>query len=682
MVSFPVHTVKDLVTLIGNLTGTSMFDKKGLLSPVNPCLDKVVFFRPNSEGCCLTVQVSSKCSPRTRFDSNLRAIGQCLLLNRCDARFTPFLDHLSAVANTVPRTIATGCRRCSCAFPQLIGFKPSSKDQFHAVSDVLGFYQRRPGEAPLPGLTKHQTPLEMAFCTAHADDRSLYYHLSCQGTASLVLEACSHVWDGEQLVPINERIVKLATDFYQRHSVTGFVYCLALSYRPIGAVLDESIKNRYFEVPLLRDRPSSGALAKTHSLESSQGDPLFHRTPLKTADEVIQRWFTGHTLCGMIVTQYEVTPQAVQLIDHLESLCVRFVFFSRENELRSRVFAEKLGLEAGWNCHVSLAEIPSDGDGRSLKDFFLSKSRFPLLSKIRFRKSVSVQVAVPPNKARLPTGIGAVRPHLEQVDNVPLLVGLITDCTPQANQQMLEIMQRLSAGQCLRVASLSSILSRVAISVNEGGCRSTDGSSQRFSNVFRSGTSEVRSNFGMERLCLQLLALPKLIVACRHRCASLKGSLTFHFFASSMLSIALLITTISFLPLLFDFEQVFLTVFIQLPLLTTGSVFTPFHPKSTIIRISYKVCLQIQCVSEVCIHLIFGNFKLRVRFHETAFIALDSSQSAVDLDTCTAASSCCRTCVCFLLPPKKGRRLDSSTRWYSRLSIRQDEKLSFNFPLL
>lgn len=45
-----VSSVKDFVTLLGNLTGTSFFDKKGLLSPVNPCLDKVVFFRPNTEG--------------------------------------------------------------------------------------------------------------------------------------------------------------------------------------------------------------------------------------------------------------------------------------------------------------------------------------------------------------------------------------------------------------------------------------------------------------------------------------------------------------------------------------------------------------------------------------------------------------------------------------------------------
>lgn len=44
----------------------------------------------------------------------------------------------------------------------------------------------------------------------------------------------------------------------------------------------------------------------------------------------------------------------VQLIDQLERACIRFVHFSKENELRSRVFSEKMGLESGWNCHISL----------------------------------------------------------------------------------------------------------------------------------------------------------------------------------------------------------------------------------------------------------------------------------------------------------------------------------------
>ncbi|KIH58559.1 hypothetical protein ANCDUO_11234 [Ancylostoma duodenale] len=534
-----VNSMKDFVALLGSLTGTSFFDKKGLLSPMNPCLDKVIFFRPTSEeqpkdGLSLEIMdLSSELhydgswsvdfdDPNwSRFGSSLRAIGQCLLMNHCDSSFTPFLDHLSAVASTVPRTIATACRRCSCVFPQLIGFEPSCADQFRKHPQTLGFYQRRPGEAPLPGLTKHQTPLEMAYATVHADERSLYYHMSCQGTANLVLEACTHVWDGESLIPISERLRKTAADFYQRHSVTG--YCLALSYRPLVKPLEGSFKNTYFEVPLLRDRPKIGNLVRTHSLDSSQEDAFFEPTSQKTVDDVIQQYFTGHILCGMIVTQYEVMPQAVQLVDQLENLCVRFVYFSRENELRSRVFAEKLdflfnyrnaGLEAGWNCHVSLAEV-CENDGRTLKDFFLAKGESKYhdfednwesggqgagyktiygngnnTTNADFKKNfksdeqlhliysssyvqgspsvkkhsqVVPKVVVLPNKAQLPTGIAAVRPHLEQVDNVPLLVSLITDCTSPANLEMLEIMQEygelvLAIGSSLSVANTNIFL--------------------------------------------------------------------------------------------------------------------------------------------------------------------------------------------------------------------------------
>ena len=52
--------------------------------------------------------------------------------------------------------------------------------------------------------------------------------------------------------------------------------------------------------------------------------------------------------------QYKAMPDVIDLIEDFDSRCIRFVHFSRENELRSRIFAEKLGLETGWNCHVSL----------------------------------------------------------------------------------------------------------------------------------------------------------------------------------------------------------------------------------------------------------------------------------------------------------------------------------------
>ena len=62
----------------------------------------------------------------------------------------------------------------------------------------------------------------------------------------------------------------------------------------------------------------------------------------------------NQTFLGMVQMQYQALVDLVQLIDLLEKACIRFVHFSKENELRSRVFSEKMGLESGWNCHISL----------------------------------------------------------------------------------------------------------------------------------------------------------------------------------------------------------------------------------------------------------------------------------------------------------------------------------------
>lgn len=57
----------------------------------------------------------------------------------------------------------------------------------------------------------------------------------------------------------------------------------------------------------------------------------------------------------MVTMQYQAQSDMVELIERLDRACVRFVHFSKENELRSRVFSEKMGLESGWNCHISLS---------------------------------------------------------------------------------------------------------------------------------------------------------------------------------------------------------------------------------------------------------------------------------------------------------------------------------------
>ncbi|CAN7945281.1 unnamed protein product, partial [Ixodes pacificus] len=62
-------------------------------------------------------------------------------------------------------------------------------------------------------------------------------------------------------------------------------------------------------------------------------------------------------------------------------------------------------------------------------------------------------------QAKLPRGIENIRPHIENVDNVPLLVSLFTDCTPEATLEMVRIMQEYGEVVCClgSVASLHNL---------------------------------------------------------------------------------------------------------------------------------------------------------------------------------------------------------------------------------
>ncbi|KAL1453212.1 hypothetical protein WDU94_007377 [Cyamophila willieti] len=53
------------------------------------------------------------------------------------------------------------------------------------------------------------------------------------------------------------------------------------------------------------------------------------------------------------------------------------------------------------------------------------------------------------NRARLPRGIENIRPHLGNVDNIPLQVSLFTECNSDLTRQMLEIMQEYEQIICV-----------------------------------------------------------------------------------------------------------------------------------------------------------------------------------------------------------------------------------------
>lgn len=288
---------------------------------------------------------------------------------------------------------------------------------------------------------------------AFGDEQALVY-----GTGDLITEQCRHIWDGSEIRTISVLDRRKAVDFYQRSSAIG--QCIAFAFMPIISENGETAEtNVDIDETLLVNLSKNKEKKKSIQVGT-------HRTEI----------LNNMIFLGMTALQHQARFTVCQMVDMLDRACIRFVYFSADNEVRSRIFAEKMGLETGWNCHISLADTPSNTMGQEgrltspvqNRSESSSKSRTSsengpakqkqtldddeedspsshLLDRMSPRtqseSSTSDSIFNVSNRAKLPRGIKNIVPHIENVDNVPLLVPLFTDATPETAGEMVEIMQ-------------------------------------------------------------------------------------------------------------------------------------------------------------------------------------------------------------------------------------------------
>ncbi|XP_047738197.1 transmembrane protein 94 [Hyalella azteca] len=523
------------------------------------------------------------------FLGSLKPLGLSVLLNTChpdtQAHYTAFCGHLANEAAYTQDLVPVSQRRCLCELARQMGFSLTAQDPFK-LEHQLSVFRHVPSELASKGrlarslmVSKLKFPFPHLVSVLMRDANTHKLELLTQGTADIVLDSCSDYWDGSDLTPLTDKDRKKLLEFYQRTALSA--YCTAFSYRPSPCVVNTELTHLYMELPTDPAHLYTRSPTPYNSTEALFGDEA--HTEYEEVNDVDDLF---HMQCkqifiGMVTMQYQAKIDMVQLIEQLESACIRFVHFSKENELRSRVFSEKMGLESGWNCHISLLDDKNKGSGdgsaacaslrasgqslpRACKETLTAASARPKSSqrskslkrrlvpgksalhgmKVRSHSapaainveaegvrceddgsvcsSVSssvlhrhlgsyktragvhghrdtptdatvtigieefsgeTEVDEPEgqddrflkdplkdfhhpsyssrepshttessdhstcfnfdmsNRARLPKGINNIRPHLKDVDNVPLLVSLFTDCTASATQQMLEIMQ-------------------------------------------------------------------------------------------------------------------------------------------------------------------------------------------------------------------------------------------------
>nr|XP_023017721.1 transmembrane protein 94 isoform X2 [Leptinotarsa decemlineata] len=466
----------------------------------------------------------------SKYLSSLKPLGLAILLNTCNVdtqkHYTSFCSHITCEAMYNENLVPVTNRRCLCELAKEIGFVDQAQKIF-SLEEQLSAFRHLQTEMvrkdnkfvrSLQLSTKLKFPFPHMFAVVVKELASGNMQLLSEGTADIILDSCVEYWDGKDLIPLTNSDRKRIKDFYQRSSLTA--YCTAFAYRPLTKSIDSKMSEVYLELPsdsrsLYHNHRSPTPAhwdcksvlepkIKSCSQFYSTDSLLYNNYPsgnVSDAESCFQMQ-CSQIFIGMVTMQYQALTDMVQMIEQLERACIRFVHFSKENELRSRVFSEKMGLESGWNCHISLLSeknsnlessrtmsfsapsainmeysvvkfdtevekfnIGKKQSDRSVGNDSTSEDSIPLnadstthewqsLSNLTESTEQSAPINFDmSNRAKLPRGIDKIRPHIEHIDNVPLLVSLFTDCNPDVTRQMLNIMQEYKEIVCIMGSS-------------------------------------------------------------------------------------------------------------------------------------------------------------------------------------------------------------------------------------
>ncbi|XP_050461662.1 transmembrane protein 94 isoform X2 [Cataglyphis hispanica] len=610
--------------------------------------------------------------------NSLKPLGLAILLNTCNMdtqeHYMQFCCHVTCEALYNENLVPVTNRRCLCELAMQIGFQDQAQKIFQLEQQLCTFRHVQPEMVrrdikfarSLSIATKLKFPFPHMVAVVVKERSGGGLQLLTQGTADIILDSCIEYWDGHDLCPLSASDRKKVQDFYQRTSLTS--YCTAFAYRPLTRAIRDKMSEIYMELPAdskhlytphrsptplpwdfrnVLDPRVRGILGQFHSTDS-----LLCNENKDEAVGDVEGCFDvqcNQVFIGMVTMQYQAQTDMVQLIEQLDRACIRFVHFSKENELRSRVFSEKMGLESGWNCHISLLSegastnlnnsramsmsapsaintdfttVKFDDETTEWNNTGTSQAKSAMSHReqdtMRSEDSVLVQSvdlgsgqeawrslscltdsteqSAPvnfdlSNRAKLPRGIEKIRPHIELIDNVPLLVSLFTDCNTTVTREMLHIMQDYGEVVCVLGSSANAENMPIFMQADAGVaveplypqvCQKVPVLTPITEDQ---GISPVDLSRALNSVACSLsvkredpVAIFHLIMEARHYMKNLWNCIQFWLCCSVTLAFTQTLSAFLLLPPLFSIEQILWLCCLIIPVLSTSMIATPIDP--------------------------------------------------------------------------------------------------------
>ncbi len=412
------------------------------------------------------------------------------------------------------------------------------------------------------------------------------------GHPNLLIDYCSDYWDGNDIQPITQPMRSRIRQTFRQWSKRRDLYVLALAYKPID--------NRYY--PLIEEhsnadviniRDGGATLGNDNNGVNGVGagaggddaamdldnealktdsaiDSSLHDN--KTPAQKFNAMQSGQIFLGMAAFRQQPKENLPDFIRDLENDSgIRFIFFSTANSQKTKAFGAKLGMETDWNSCISLAEDEVDLDEADLR-------------------------------ARLPHGIAGIREHIKNTDNVPLLVSLFSDATPESTSQMVSILQENHEVVCCVGSSIA--FDNIPVLCQSNVCISVDPSSEQhmstvtniydangqqeendfqedYSSLFSFPSAfHIKSNPQNEQLTATFPIVFHLIKEGRRNITNLKQALLFLMCSNLCLLTIQLLSQMLFLPsTIFTGVQSIWMMFVILPLFSLALMGNPIEPK-------------------------------------------------------------------------------------------------------
>ncbi|KAI7862736.1 hypothetical protein BDF14DRAFT_1851990 [Spinellus fusiger] len=632
----------NLLESLGSTTVICCLDREGTISNPFPTVEQIMF--PNSEEdvSYLDLEEDSDGPCGIKFEDQdweqnlpcLKPLGLNFMLNtNCGiiqgkkrSDYHRRRSKLHVYGKTSPAR-----QSCLCRLGKCIGFREEALQSFALRAEIYTF-------APYHSILS--TPryqysqyfsfeVPNALSTVFEETTTESYQLLTDGHPALVLEKCSDYWDGIALQTMSETMEKKISDFFQNAMVHD-MQCIAYAYRPINTANGQRISflnpsndkdpgcafivipykspssdssdtssesssedtipskpihsnlsiepagttdgNEYpfqtdsFNSGLKHDysppKKSNGSDSVSISSDNSSHYSFEDDEPVNEQEEgtFYKEVVKGQIFLGIAAMCHQPKQNVVDFIEDLGLAGIRFVYFSPTAERESKAFAERLGLETDWNSCILLSSPDDEHCGNG------------------YLQTHDI-------KAQLPRGIDQIKPHLENVDDIPLHVSLFAECTPRAMKEMISIFQEYGEvvcciGNALNVKNTESFaLADVSIAMEPMHTRAQI--KGRLSLNSRQpplavGASLVSLPCGLfMQYDTSLYAVTQLIRDARRLLSCVRMGFAFYVGACMSLSIIQLLSFCMLLPPILTGYQIIWIMWITLPILTMSMLFSP-----------------------------------------------------------------------------------------------------------